>query len=226
MARSTVPRVRARIVLLAEDLGVILEDDGPARNDPRTVADDDRPMTDRIESSSRMTPGRPNDDPRSSERPTTRDAVAAKVPAMRTWTATTTMPARPQDVLEVLTDPEACARWAPLPFDVEELDGRRLSSGTRARVSGKLAGRRVGFDVEVHEASGRGLSLAADGPVGFDVAYELAAVAGGSEVRASVSVRPSRGIAGRLLAEATSALLSAGALEAAVSRIAREAVAV
>jgi hypothetical protein len=226
MARSTVPRVRAQIVVLAEDLGVILEDDGAARNDPRTVADDDRPMKHRIESSSRMTPDRPNDDPGSSDRPTTSDAVAAKVPAMRTWTATTTMPARPQDVLEVLTDPEACARWAPLPFDVEELDGRRLASGTRARVSGKLAGRRVGFDVEVHEASGRGLSLAADGPVGFDVAYELAAVDGGSEVRASVSVRPSRGIAGRLLAEATSALLSAGALEAAVSRIAREAVAV
>ncbi|HET9736736.1 MAG TPA: SRPBCC family protein [Solirubrobacteraceae bacterium] len=145
---------------------------------------------------------------------------------MRTWTATTTTAARPQDVLEVLTDPEACARWAPLPFDVEELDGRRLAAGSRARVSGKLAGRRVGFDVEVHEASGRGLSLAADGVGGlisFDVAYELAAVDGGSEVRASVSVRPSRGLAGRLLAEATSALLSAGALEAAVSRIAREA---
>jgi Polyketide cyclase / dehydrase and lipid transport len=146
---------------------------------------------------------------------------------MRTWTATTTTAARPQDVLEVLTDPEACG-WdpthPPLPFDVDELDGRRLAAGSRARVSGKLAGRRVGFDVEVHEASGRGLALAADGPVGFDVAYELAAVDGGSEVRASVSVRPSRGIAGRLLAEATSALLSAGALEAAVSRIAREAV--
>lgn len=142
---------------------------------------------------------------------------------MRTWTATTTTAARPQDVLEVLTDPEACARWAPLPFDVDERDGRRLAAGSRARVSGKLAGRRVGFDVEVHEASGRGLALAADGPVGFDVAYELAPVDGGSEVRASVSVRPSRGIAGRLLAEATSALLSAGALEAAVSRIAREA---
>jgi hypothetical protein len=147
---------------------------------------------------------------------------------MRTWTATTTTAARPQDVLEVLTDPEACGlgpTHPPLRFDVEELDGRRLAAGSRARVSGKLAGRRVGFDVEVHEASGRGLSLAADGPVGFDVAYELAAVDGGSEVRASVSVRPSRGIAGRLLAEATSALLSAGALEAAVSRIAREAVA-
>lgn len=177
-------------------------------------------------SSPRMTRGRPNGSAESSDRPTTRDAAAAKVPVMRTWTATTTTAARPQDVLEVLTDPEACARWAPLPFDVEELDGRRLAAGCRARISGKLAGRRVGFDVAVHEASGRGLSLAADGPVGFDVAYELAAVEGGSEVRASVSVRPSRGIAGRLLAEATSALLSAGALEAAVSRIAREAVAI
>jgi hypothetical protein len=144
---------------------------------------------------------------------------------MRTWTATTTTAARPEDVLEVLTDPEAAARWAPLPFDVDELEGRRLATGSRARVSGKLAGRRVGFDLEVHEASGRGLTLAAEGPVGFDVDYSLSPVEGGSEVRASVSVRPSRGIAGRLLAEATSALLSAGALEAALSRVAREAVA-
>jgi hypothetical protein len=108
-------------------------------------------------------------------------------------------------------------------LDVEELDGRRLAAGSRARVSGKLAGRRVGFDVEVHEASGSGLSLAATGPVDFDVAYELAAIDGGSEVRASVSVRPAGGFAGRLLAQATSALLSAGALEACLSRVAREA---
>ena len=93
---------------------------------------------------------------------------------MRTWTATTTTAARPEDVLDVLTDPEACARWAPLPFDVD---------------------------------------------------YQLAPHAGGSEVRASISVRPSGGIAGRLLAQATAALLSAGALEAALSRVAREAVA-
>ena len=144
---------------------------------------------------------------------------------MRTWTATTTTAARPEDVLEVLTDPEACARWAPLPFDVEELNGRRLATGSRARVSGKLAGRRVGFDLEVHEASGNGLRLAADGAGGrlsFDVDYRLSPVEGGSEVHASVSVRPSGGIVGRLLAEATSALLSAGALEAALSRITRE----
>jgi uncharacterized protein YndB with AHSA1/START domain len=79
-------------------------------------------------------------------------------PSMRTWTATTTTAARPEDVLDVLTDPEACARWAPLPFDVDELDGRRLAAGSRARVSGRLAGRRVGFDVEVHEARARNAS--------------------------------------------------------------------
>jgi carbon monoxide dehydrogenase subunit G len=147
---------------------------------------------------------------------------------MRTWTATTTTAARPEAVLDVLTDPEAAARWAPLPFDVEELDGRRLATGSRARVSGSLAGKRVGFDLQVHEASDRGLTLAADGVGGlisFDVDYQLAPHAGGSEVRASISVRPSGGIAGRLLAQATAALLSAGALEAALSRVARAAVA-
>jgi Polyketide cyclase / dehydrase and lipid transport len=142
---------------------------------------------------------------------------------MRTWTATVTAPAQPAAVLDVLTDPDACARWAPLPFEVDELATRRLAAGSRARVSGKLAGRRVGFDVRVHAADERGLALSADGPVGMDVDYRLApAASGGSEVRASISLRPSRGIAGRLLAEATGALLTAGALEHAVSRIVQE----
>jgi hypothetical protein len=144
---------------------------------------------------------------------------------MRTWTATTTTAARPAVVLDVLTDPDACRRWAPVAFELEELQGARLHAGARARVQGKLAGRSVGFDVEVSEADERGLALSAHGPVGFDVAYELEATPAGSQVRASVSVRPSRGLAGRLLAEATGALLSAGALEAAVSRIGREAAA-
>ena len=143
---------------------------------------------------------------------------------MREWTATTTIEARPEAVLDVLTDPEACARWAPIAFEVEDLRTRRLRCGTRARVSGRLAGKRVGFDVEVHEAIDGRLRLSADGPIGFDVRYDLAPAPRGSEVRASVSVRPSRGITGRLMAEATNALLAAGALQAAVSRIAREAV--
>jgi hypothetical protein len=138
---------------------------------------------------------------------------------MRTWTATAD--AHPAAVLNVLTDPDACARWAPVPFDVEST--RRLAAGTRTTVSGRLAGQRIGFDVEVHEADETGLALSADGPVGFDVDYRLEPAPKGSNVRASVSVRPGGGLRGRLLAEATGALLTAGALQSALSRLVREA---
>ena len=143
---------------------------------------------------------------------------------MRTWTATTTVDARPEAVLDVLTDPDACARWAPLPFEITELRDPRLKAGSRAKVTGRLAGREVGFTVDVHEADEERLALTADGPVALDVRYELAPFEGGSEVRAAVSLRPGRGLTGRVLASATSALLTAGALNQAVSRIAREAV--
>jgi uncharacterized protein YndB with AHSA1/START domain len=143
--------------------------------------------------------------------------------SMKTWTATTIIDAGPEAVLDVLTDPDAVARWAPLPFDVEDLDTPRLMTGSRARVSGRLAGRRVGFDVEVHEAVPQRLALAADGPVGLDVAYDWSASGDGSEVRASISVRSGKGFTGRLIAEATNALLSAGALTHAISRLGREA---
>ena len=93
---------------------------------------------------------------------------------MRTWTATTTVDAAPEAVLDVLTDPDAFARWAPLPFDVDDLT-RRACVRLTARVSGRLAGRRVGFVVAVHAAESHGLSLRADGPVGLDVTYDLAA---------------------------------------------------
>ena len=142
---------------------------------------------------------------------------------MRTWNAHTTVMARPEAVLDVLTDPHACVRWAPVAFDVEGLDSPRLVAGSRARVSGRLAGRQVGFDVEVHEADHRRLALAASGPVGLDVAYDLVAAGPGSEVRASVRVRPGSGLTGRLIAHATDALLAAGALDTAIAGIAREA---
>jgi hypothetical protein len=145
---------------------------------------------------------------------------------MRTWTATTVTAARPADVLDVLTDPEACRRWAPVPFELEGLGSSRLRAGAHARVSGRLAGRTVGFDVEIREADEQRVSLAATGPVGFDVEYALEAAEVGSHVHASVSVRPAGGLTGRLLAQATSALLSAGALQTAVHRIGREAAAV
>ena len=142
---------------------------------------------------------------------------------MRTWTATTTVDAAPEAVLDVLTDPDAIARWAPLPFDVEDLDTPRLMAGSTARVSGRLAGRRVGFDVAVQKADESGLALCANGPVELDVDYQLLPHTTGSEVHASISVRPKRGLAGRLLAEATNALLNAGALDNALARLTREA---
>lgn len=142
---------------------------------------------------------------------------------MRTWTAHVEAGAPPEAVLAALTDPEACARWAPLPFEVQGEAGR-LDAGTRTRVSGRLAGRRIGFDVEVHEADAARLRLSAHGPVHMDVDYVLAPAERGSQVTASVSLRPGAGLLGSLVAGATAGLLEAGALELAVNRIARVAV--
>src|SRR4051812_44705172 len=108
---------------------------------------------------------------------------------MRTWTAQAISEARPEDILAALTDPDACARWSPIAFDLDD-DVCRLSTGSRTRVSGRLAGVRVGFDVEVHTADDRQLSLSASGPISMDVAYDVAPSRSGTEVRASVSVRP------------------------------------
>ena len=140
---------------------------------------------------------------------------------MAHWSATTTTKATPEQLLEVLTHPEEIRRWSPVDFDLDDLDTSRL--GTRARVTGKLAGVRVGFDVEVHAADEDVLELSADGPVGLDVRYELAPADTGSELYASVSLRRGGGITGRLVANATAALLAAGALEGAAGRIARAA---
>ena len=141
---------------------------------------------------------------------------------MREWTAITTVKAKPQAVLDVLTDPEAARRWAPIDFDVDGVRGR-LTCGSRAYVSGRLAGRVGGCAVAVQAAVDGRLYLSADGPVGFDVRYDLAPAPEGSEVRASVAVRPNKGIVGRLRAEATNALLAGGALQKAIARIGLEA---
>jgi hypothetical protein len=142
---------------------------------------------------------------------------------MAQFTTHTTADAAPEQVLEVLTDPDAIRSWSPIPFEVDDLDGLRLEAGSRARVSGSLAGRRVGFEVEVHAADEGGLELSAEGPIGIDVLYELEPVEGGSNVIASVAVRDGSGFTGRLLARATGALLAGGALDAAAGRIARAA---
>jgi hypothetical protein len=142
---------------------------------------------------------------------------------MANWTATTITTATPDQILEVLTHPEEIRRWSPIDFELDELDDVRLAAGTRARVTGKVAGVRVGFDVEVHSADEELLELSADGPIGIDVRYELQPADAGAEVHASVSLRRGGGITGRLVANATAALLSTGVLGGAADRIARAA---
>ena len=140
---------------------------------------------------------------------------------MRTWTAQAVTDARPEEILLALTDPDAVARWSPVPFDIEDGDVRRLRPGTRTRVSGRLAGVRVGFDVEVEHADEGRLRLRASGPVSIDVVYDVEPAGEATEVRASVSVRPGRGLLSTVMAEATAGMLRAGALDSAVDRLAR-----
>jgi polyketide cyclase/dehydrase/lipid transport protein len=139
-----------------------------------------------------------------------------------TWEARLEMSASAEDVLAVLTDPEQCGEWSPIDFEVEELNHRRLVPGSTARVTGSLAGARVSFDVEVFDGGRDRLRLRASGPLVLDVDYRLAPVDERStDVTASVTVARGRGFTGRILEPATKALLSAGALQSAVARIAR-----
>jgi hypothetical protein len=141
---------------------------------------------------------------------------------MAIWKTQTTVMADPEDVLQVLTDPCAAQRWSPIGFELEDFDSDRLRSGSRARLSGKLAGRGVSFDVEVIKASDGQLELRAVGPVEMDVTYDAVRADAGTEVFASVVVRSAGGLLGRLLSSATDALLAGGALNVAVAGVARE----
>jgi hypothetical protein len=121
----------------------------------------------------------------------------------------------------VLTEPEAIARWAPIPFDVVDWEGHRLTEGEHVRVRGRLAGQSLEFDVVVAEAGDGRLVLTASGPIRLDVEYHALALEIGSEVRASVNVS-GRGLLGRVLAQAADALLASGVLRTAMDRLARE----
>jgi uncharacterized protein YndB with AHSA1/START domain len=76
---------------------------------------------------------------------------------MAQWTTSTQSNASPEQVLEVLTDPDAIKLWSPVDFTVDDLRGSRLAAGDVTRVTGSLAGVRVGFDVEVHAADQGGI---------------------------------------------------------------------
>jgi hypothetical protein len=147
-------------------------------------------------------------------------AHAGIVTVVAAWTATATANATPDRLLEVLTHPEEIRRWSPVSFELGDSDDARLDAGARIRVTGRLAGVAVGFDVEVHAAGDGGLELSADGPIGLDVRYEVTGDGTGSELSASVAMRRGGGIRGRLVANAAATLLSAGALDSATRRIA------
>ena len=140
---------------------------------------------------------------------------------MERWTSTARARTTPDGLLEVLTHPQRIRLWSPVDFELDDLDTRRLEAGSMARVTGKVAGVRVSFQVEVHHADATRLELSADGPIGLDVRYDLAEAGKCAELTASVQVRGGRGIAGRVVAGAAASLLSAGALDGAVGRIAQ-----
>jgi hypothetical protein len=140
---------------------------------------------------------------------------------MGTWSTATTVHGTPERVLTVLTDPEACSRWSPVGFELDDLDEPRLTTGTRARVGGRLVGRDVGFDVEIVRADAHALELRARGPIDIEARYDARARGPATRLEASVSVRGG-GLTGRMLARAADGLLAAGALERALARIAGE----
>jgi hypothetical protein len=141
---------------------------------------------------------------------------------MRTFEARTAVPADPARVISLLTDPFACSRWSPVPFELEELDEAPLRSGSRARIGGRLAGRRVSFDLSVLEASDRRLSLRAIGPCEVQARYETEPAIDGTEVQASVSVASCGGIRSRLVSAAAEALLAGGLLARTLERLSQE----
>jgi hypothetical protein len=140
---------------------------------------------------------------------------------MSTWTTQTICNGTPEDVLDLLTEPGAIARWSPVPFSLVDEDRDRLCAGDRVRVRGELAGRGLEFQVNVAKAGDGHLALTATGPIRIDVDYRVIGDARGSSLRARIGVAGS-GLFGRLLAGATDTLLAAGALRVAVDRIAEE----
>jgi hypothetical protein len=142
---------------------------------------------------------------------------------MDRWISTARANATPEELLEVLTHPQEIRRWSPVAFSVGDSETRRLAAGTRTKVTGRLAGVPVSFDVEVRAADPNGLEISAEGPIGLDVRYDLTPADQGAEMTASVRVRRGGGLTGRIVANAAATLLSTGVLDGATGRIARAA---
>ena len=142
---------------------------------------------------------------------------------MSTHMANQTVTAEPAHLLQVLTDPAACGRWAPIAFSTDQAPGERLRAGTRTTLRGRIAGRNVTFETHVVAADERGLTLRATGPVRLNVDYRLTPAERRTLIEAQVALGQTRGITGAIIARATSAILAAGALRFALRAIAAEA---
>ena len=145
---------------------------------------------------------------------------AAAPPPRSVWTASRFVSADPPEVLASLTDPERITQWSPIDFEVDGLRGRRLRPGSHAIVNGSLAGVAAEFEIDVLRADETGFDLEARGPVALDVAYRITPDAGGATVQAEIKLGRERGLNARVLRAATGALLSGGALDRALGRLA------
>jgi len=142
---------------------------------------------------------------------------------MRTWRSRATVRATPERVIETLTDTDACVRWSPIPFRLDDVEATRLRPGMRTRVSGRVLGVHARFELETFAADPARLLLRARGPIEILVDYALTPAPTGCAVEAVVSIRPLDARFGRLLARTTGLLLASGTLEHALVRMAREA---
>jgi hypothetical protein len=140
-----------------------------------------------------------------------------------TWRAGVDVRAEPEQVLETLTDVEACEAWSPVGFEVDGLHSQRLQVGTKVAVSGAIVGRRVRFCVEIIRADSERLVLRAAGPVEMLAHYVVRPSGVGSRVDAEISVGRGTGGGASIAARAASLALGAGALRHALARIGREA---
>jgi Polyketide cyclase / dehydrase and lipid transport len=141
----------------------------------------------------------------------------------KTWRSCTSVRAAPEHVLETLTDPDACARWSPVPFSLDDPARAHLRTGTTTPIHGRLLGAPVRFDLHTVAANRRRLKLHARGPIDIHVHYTLQPTPSGCALDARISIpRPTTRF-GRLLARGTALLLTTGTLEHALDRIAHEA---
>jgi len=127
----------------------------------------------------------------------------------KTWRSRTTVRATPEHVIDTLTDPDACARWSPIPFSLDNGDSSRLRAGTTTHVSGRLLGAHVRFNLHTLAAHPGHLHLHAHGPIDILVHYTLKPIRAGCALDALVSIQPPNNRFGRRLAGATGLLRAA-----------------